>query len=825
MKYALNHKTTMRLLQLSSPGNWSTLSFFFHDRGSDIQKSIHGLMEELVYQLLSEHRNLIALVCHLRLRQLIEISGKPQRPGAPVFDSRTTWNKDELEEAKRILDTVTHEERQSTWPLEQLEKAFEIITTQSTVPLKICLFIDALDEHSGDHGRLLAVIRRLEQKDATDTVILKICVSSRPEPGFVVAFASCPQFKVHHHTRDDIARYAQGCLKSSSNASTAELDVAQLEKLGAEVTKKADGVFIWVRLVIQELVEEFVNGSSFTQLWQLLSTLPKELKDLYSRILQKRKPEYKDEFYLMCRVMLKTHSPLSLENLLLVIDVNLTGQWSNLSAESMVRRLSSRSGGLIEVVSQRNDDTVRANDGVQFIHKTFKDFIGIPENIPIVDDQATNDTNFVGCKSLLTASVYVLKYLNVDRRNDHQEIYRHTFRYAAQMDRHSLRSAMIPILDELLESRGNDVLEPGIVGLLLWMEKFGKSSLSIKMKKSSRQSSPRSLQYDLATIAADYGCLHYVERKVSEGLPTEYLKRCPLLWSVVCGFIEAEFTQRLWEIDHYIYILEFLVDQGAKVGATWQVGATRQVGDTWKLVGAWRYLRSSDALQLLLQESKTLSSMTSSDDTLQMMNSLLENGANPNRQFETKKDVEGHGLWYLADKGIWNYPLWKLLLKHGADPALKGGHDHRLLYFAILKGESKIAKLLCRAGADPTKLGQGINALRLEQCALAHFTYNKDDMRSFVENANRMQRMLQKFGNGVASSPAKPAEEVPSLMNAGEAVSHGTEDVRGTKNLSEDSDEDENPESPYEDTSDSSSSSSEDDNDGSDVEWQGRDRF
>jgi hypothetical protein len=168
------------------------------------------------------------------------------------------------------------------------------------------LFIDALDEHSGDHGRLLALIRRLEQNDATDTVILKICVSSRPEPSFVVAFASCPQFKVHHHTRDGIARYAQGCLKSNSNTSIAELDVAQLENLGAEVTKKADGVFIWVRLVIQELVEEFVNGSSFTQLWQLLSTLPKELKDLYSRILQKRKPEYKDEFYLMCCVMLKT---------------------------------------------------------------------------------------------------------------------------------------------------------------------------------------------------------------------------------------------------------------------------------------------------------------------------------------------------------------------------------------------------------------------------------------------------------------------------------------------------------------------------------------
>jgi hypothetical protein len=139
-------------------------------------------------------------------------------------------------------------------------------------------------------------------------VTLKICVSSRPEPSFVVAFASCPQFKVHHHTKEDIARYAQGCLQSSSNASIAELDLEQLQSLGRAVTGKADGVFIWVRLVIQELVEEFVNGSSFAQLRQFLRIIPKELKDLYHRTLQKRRPAYQAEFYLMCRIMLTTLS-------------------------------------------------------------------------------------------------------------------------------------------------------------------------------------------------------------------------------------------------------------------------------------------------------------------------------------------------------------------------------------------------------------------------------------------------------------------------------------------------------------------------------------
>jgi hypothetical protein len=358
MKYAMNHERTSQLLQLSSPANWSILSFFFHDRGSDIQKSIHGLMEELLYQLLSAHADLIPLICYIRIQFLIETLGKPRKPGALVFDASTKWTKDEVKEAKRILNTTLPEELRSAWSLSQLEKAFKVITNQSNIPLKACLFIDALDEHSGDHERLLTMIRSLEHKDTTDTAFIKICVSSRLEPSFVIAFASCPQFKVHHHTVHDIEIYAQGCLESNSDVSTAQLDRAQLQNLATEVTQKADGVFIWVRLVVKELAEEFVNGGSFMQLRQLLDTLPKELEDLYRRILDKRKPSYRDEFYLMCHIMLTAITPFSLGNLILAIDVNLTGQWSNWSIESMVRRLSSRSGGLIEVIGRPHHEMI-----------------------------------------------------------------------------------------------------------------------------------------------------------------------------------------------------------------------------------------------------------------------------------------------------------------------------------------------------------------------------------------------------------------------------------------------------------------------------------
>jgi hypothetical protein len=392
----------------------------------------------------------------------------------------------------------------------------------------------------------------------------------------------------------------------------------------------------------------------------------------------------------------------------------------------MVRRLSSRSGGLIEVVSPYGTNYANehfASDHVQFIHKTFKDFIRIPENIPIVGDEEENDTHFVGCKSLLKASIYVLKYFNADNRSVYKELCNHnTFEYAAQVDRSPFGWVVVPILDVLLESRGHDVTNPGIPGLLIWIEEYDyifpiSKPLYIERKDSSRQSFLRSLQYDLATIAANYGCLTYVQSKISDGLSTRYPKRCPLLWSAVKGYIYTLSSRR--RIDHYVALLNFLVDHGAKVGSIWF---------------------GKDELQLLLTSS-------SYKGKLEIIELLLKNGANPNRKFMTRQFLQGHGLWYLVDSRKWYFPIWKLLLQHGASPTIKGGHDHHLLYFAILAGESKIAELLCRAGADPTKLGQGINALRLHQCALAQFTYREDEMKGFMENAIRMQRMLQKFGN------------------------------------------------------------------------------
>jgi hypothetical protein len=171
----------------------------------------------------------------------------------------------------------------------------------------------------------------------------------------------------------------------------------------------------------------------------------------------------------------------------------------------------------------------------------------------------------------LRASVYVLKYLGPDRRSRHKKISALGFHYAAKMDKHPFRSAMIPILDELLDPRGHDVSDPATTGLVIWIEghsyRSNLSFLTIKTKISLWQISPRSLQYDLTTIPATFGCLYYIRSKISDGLSTEYPKRFPLLWSVIFNYVTGLESRRV--TNDYCSLLEFLVDQGAKVGSTW----------------------------------------------------------------------------------------------------------------------------------------------------------------------------------------------------------------------------------------------------------------
>jgi hypothetical protein len=63
------------------------------------------------------------------------------------------------------------------------------------------------------------------------------------------------------------------------------------EKLVEDVVTKANGVFLWVRLVMKELLGELAQGATLDELQSVLSELPQDMRLLFRRIWRKIDPK------------------------------------------------------------------------------------------------------------------------------------------------------------------------------------------------------------------------------------------------------------------------------------------------------------------------------------------------------------------------------------------------------------------------------------------------------------------------------------------------------------------------------------------------------
>jgi hypothetical protein len=96
-----------------------------------------------------------------------------------------------------------------------MKEALELLGAQTE--LRICLFIDSLDEYEDDHdGAYMDIIALLIGMAASSSI--KICVSSRPWLVFEDAFETTPKLQLQDLTYHDIQRYT----KDKKSTSTLE---------------------------------------------------------------------------------------------------------------------------------------------------------------------------------------------------------------------------------------------------------------------------------------------------------------------------------------------------------------------------------------------------------------------------------------------------------------------------------------------------------------------------------------------------------------------------------------------------------------------------
>lgn len=90
------------------------------------------------------------------------------------------------------------------------------------------------------------------------------------------------------------------------------------------IMEKAQGVFLWVRLAMDELIRARIDGASLAELNEIILTLPDELEQFYERIITRLLRRYRLESFVMLEVLVRTagferrilneHHPLTFQN-------------------------------------------------------------------------------------------------------------------------------------------------------------------------------------------------------------------------------------------------------------------------------------------------------------------------------------------------------------------------------------------------------------------------------------------------------------------------------------------------------------------------------
>jgi len=149
--------------------------------------------------------------------------------------------------------------------------------------------VDGLDEFSGDTEQLCMLFKRLEKRSG----MAKFCLSSRPWVAFQENLEHCPKLRLQDFTFKGIEIYVRDKLqRSQAFMRLAERDPQLLESLKVEIMEKAQGVFLWVTVVVNQLLRGANNRDSIAQLWTRLRSFPGELYPLYNTILTQIEPVY-----------------------------------------------------------------------------------------------------------------------------------------------------------------------------------------------------------------------------------------------------------------------------------------------------------------------------------------------------------------------------------------------------------------------------------------------------------------------------------------------------------------------------------------------------
>ncbi|KAK4082812.1 uncharacterized protein Triagg1_1702 [Trichoderma aggressivum f. europaeum] len=221
----------------------TTAAFFFNAKGDTLERSCLALFQSLLYQLL---------------------------PGD--IESLQRFHKMWEEKVKFRRGSTRPE--MSIWTELELKSFFESVLLSQT--RRTIIFIDALDECDETMLRPMAYFwRSITESAFVQRAHLSVCLSSRHFP--TITLDDCPEIIVEQHNSDDIVAYVDQKLR----VCVPDQD-PHWKHLRGSILNKSDGVFLWVVLVIEDVLRSWDDGRGMPYLTRLVTNVPKELEKLFS---------------------------------------------------------------------------------------------------------------------------------------------------------------------------------------------------------------------------------------------------------------------------------------------------------------------------------------------------------------------------------------------------------------------------------------------------------------------------------------------------------------------------------------------------------------
>lgn len=378
-------KSTLLKHTLQHTESEITLSFFFYDRGSELQRTCRGLYQTLLHQLLLQYRDVVR------------------------------------EHVSDIVDTfeATHRSYEgdiNTWVRQgnELQEFLRACLLRILATYDVEIVIDALDECAREDILVLkGFFKRLQTEQPSDGHCLRLCITCRHYP--LVKWTEGIEISVDQRNHADIQTYIGRALQEIED-DTDRLGISN------DIIKQSNGVFLWVILVLPAILYQYRAGFDADQIRSYLQNHPTDLysvfKDIINQLSDGSRPENDSARSLkLFQWLCFANRPLALTELRISMNINVEVLTSSMLSSSfsglikddkhMEKRVKSLSGGLAEV--KKDGET----SFVQLIHQTVKDYL-IHEGFKILDHRLWSEEIVIGHAHVSLAAACI-QYMSMDQ--------------------------------------------------------------------------------------------------------------------------------------------------------------------------------------------------------------------------------------------------------------------------------------------------------------------------------------------------------------------------------------------------------------------------